>query len=190
MKRAFTIIELIFVIIILGILAAIAIPKLNASRNQAQISKGLSNIKIAINDINSYMLANESLASISMMSNVASLENADLKNLNNNTMEVKYKLGNDEDCLSFVFVDRASALLFGLGFNNNSKALLENLAQAKDALNKSPDDASLQGALSTAKNALYNQSFVNNQKSKLCQGLLNNESFQNLARKAYFLGMN
>ena len=39
MKNAFTMIELIFVIVILGILAAVAIPKLAATRDDAQVSK-------------------------------------------------------------------------------------------------------------------------------------------------------
>ncbi|MDY0121115.1 MAG: type II secretion system protein [Sulfurimonas sp.] len=37
-KKAFTIIELIFVIVILGILAAVAVPKLSATRNDAIVS--------------------------------------------------------------------------------------------------------------------------------------------------------
>ena len=44
MKNAFTMIELIFVIVILGILAAIAIPKLAATRDDAQIAKGRADI--------------------------------------------------------------------------------------------------------------------------------------------------
>jgi len=51
MKNAFSMIELIFVIVILGILASVALPKLNATRVDAQISKGradLSAIRSAI----------------------------------------------------------------------------------------------------------------------------------------------
>ncbi|MDP3588690.1 MAG: prepilin-type N-terminal cleavage/methylation domain-containing protein [Sulfuricurvum sp.] len=45
MKRtAFTMIELVFVIVVLGILAAIAIPKLAATRDDAQIAKGRSDV--------------------------------------------------------------------------------------------------------------------------------------------------
>jgi len=41
---AFTMIELVFVIVVLGILAAIAIPKFAATRTDAQIAKGRADI--------------------------------------------------------------------------------------------------------------------------------------------------
>ena len=44
MKNAFTMIELIWVIVILGILSAVAIPRLAATREDAQISKGASQV--------------------------------------------------------------------------------------------------------------------------------------------------
>lgn len=45
MKRfAFTMIELVFAIVIIGILAAIAIPRLAATRDDAQIAKGRSDV--------------------------------------------------------------------------------------------------------------------------------------------------
>ncbi|MFH0710515.1 MAG: prepilin-type N-terminal cleavage/methylation domain-containing protein [Pseudomonadota bacterium] len=43
-RKAFTMIELVFVIVVLGILAAIAIPKLSSTRDDAQIAKGRSDI--------------------------------------------------------------------------------------------------------------------------------------------------
>ena len=43
-REAFSMIELVFVIVILGILAAVAIPKFAATRDDAVIAKGRSNI--------------------------------------------------------------------------------------------------------------------------------------------------
>ena len=43
-RNAFTMIELVFVIVILGILAAVAVPKFAATRTDAQISKGRSDV--------------------------------------------------------------------------------------------------------------------------------------------------
>jgi general secretion pathway protein G len=43
-KYAFTMVELVFVIVVLGILAAIAIPKFSVTRNDATIAKGRSNV--------------------------------------------------------------------------------------------------------------------------------------------------
>lgn len=43
-RKAFTMIELIFVIVILGILAAIAIPRLAVTRDDAQVAKGRSDV--------------------------------------------------------------------------------------------------------------------------------------------------
>ena len=44
MKRSFTLIELIFVIIVIGVLAAVALPKFTEALNQADIGKAKSTV--------------------------------------------------------------------------------------------------------------------------------------------------
>jgi general secretion pathway protein G len=43
-KKAFTMIELVFVIVVIGILAGVAIPRLAATRDDAEITKGMTTL--------------------------------------------------------------------------------------------------------------------------------------------------
>mgnify|MGYP003592781682 CR=1 FL=1 len=70
MKKGFTMIELIFVIVILGILAAVAIPRLAATRDDAQISKVLSEVSTAINDFGAYYTSQGRFDTIRNMTNM------------------------------------------------------------------------------------------------------------------------
>ena len=54
MKKGFTMIELIFVIVILGILASVAIPRLAATREDAEISAAVANLRTLVSDASAY----------------------------------------------------------------------------------------------------------------------------------------
>ena len=123
MKKGFTMIELIFVIVILGILAAVAIPKLNATRDDAEIAKAASNFSTAISDITSYYTAKGNFDDLSKMTNVALGTDGEFK-IKNKTCatitapktgsEVVIKAGSDIGepiCQSFDGVSSIAAIL-------------------------------------------------------------------------------
>ena len=58
MKKGFTMIELIFVIVILGILASVAVPRLASTREDAEISATVANLRTLVSDASSYYVAN------------------------------------------------------------------------------------------------------------------------------------
>jgi prepilin-type N-terminal cleavage/methylation domain-containing protein len=57
MQKAFTMIELIFTIVIIGILAAVAIPKLSATRDDAVIASEINSLKQSIDNLRGVYLA-------------------------------------------------------------------------------------------------------------------------------------
>jgi len=72
MKRSgFTMIELIFVIVILGILAAIAIPKLMATRTDAKIAAISQEAGSIINEVPAYVTSQGKVSNFITMSQVA-----------------------------------------------------------------------------------------------------------------------
>jgi general secretion pathway protein G len=96
MKRSgFTMIELIFVIVILGILAAVAIPKLAATRDDAKIAKAAQEVSIAIQDFGAYYTAQGSLSTTETMSNV------DFKNDANLSGVADFYVVDGDDCVEF-----------------------------------------------------------------------------------------
>ena len=79
MRKGFTMIELIFVIVILGVLASVAIPRLAATRDDAEVAKAATNLTTAISDITAYYTAKGQF-STGAQSNFDKITNALTKN--------------------------------------------------------------------------------------------------------------
>ena len=71
MKKSFTMIELIFVIVIIGILAAVAIPKLVATRDDAQVSSISYLIKSSTRELINYYTAQGGEVNFSKIKNTS-----------------------------------------------------------------------------------------------------------------------
>ena len=101
MKQAFTMIELIFTIVIIGILAAVAIPKLSATRDDAKIAMRANEVINAANEIASYAVSqgtnNINIANVSNAAN--SMLQHQIATLQNNGTRLNIKMNTVSDCL-------------------------------------------------------------------------------------------
>jgi len=72
MKSAFSLLEIIFVIVILGIIVSFAAPKLMDTKDSALVSTLKRDVNTAINSIQSYYLLNQKIDDISDTMNLSS----------------------------------------------------------------------------------------------------------------------
>ena len=97
-------IELIFVIVILGILASVAIPRLAATREDAEISAAVANLRTLVSDATSYYTAKGTFDS----TNWNQITNVPLTSATTTvtTDGAKLKAGG-QDCITVKLVEKA-----------------------------------------------------------------------------------
>ena len=121
MKNAFTMIELIFVIVIIGILAAIAIPKLSATRDDAKVSVLANNIKEIANELTAYAISQNVIKNnIRDMSNVldSMIIQRYATQIDNST--INFKAGAISDCIILKKISGNGDVNITIDFNSNN----------------------------------------------------------------------
>lgn len=130
-------IELIFVIVIIAILATVAIPKLSATRDDAVVSKLIDSLNVSISEISAYVLSQGIVEDdLSLMSNsLTGLKNLNLASMDIGTRSANIKAGNVDDCLQLQIVNAGGDENITLAFGTAGQDLICTLVQSKVNLN-------------------------------------------------------
>ena len=135
-KNAFTMIEIVFVIVILGILAAIAIPKFAVTRTDAQVAKGRSDIaairSAILSERQSRIVKGETGWISGLSDNTTTLFTGDEQNLllygikSGNKSGEWYTTDSDEPFIHYSFKINDTACAFTYDANSGKFELNEN----------------------------------------------------------------
>ena len=136
MKKGFTMIELIFVIVILGILASVAIPRLAATRTDAVIATTVANLRTLLIDLNSYYVVKGKFADGVKWSEITNvpLENADTQAVGGNGRLTGRLMVGGESCIEVTVSNRTGVLPAYIKFTkyptNKDKGVCKEVLEA------------------------------------------------------------
>ena len=118
MKKAFTMVELIFVIVIIGILATVALPRLSATRDDALIAKNSQYIMGIMTEISSYIVAKgESKNDLREMSSLLQTLDGQGRVVSDNVEKsAKVKIGEQVGCIVVDINSTGTTELLGTSF--------------------------------------------------------------------------
>ena len=139
MKKGFTMIELIFVIVILGILASVAIPRLAATRTDAEIATTVANLRTLLNDVASYYAVKGEFTEgadgvkWNEITNVP-LENADTQAVGGNGRLTGRLMVGGEKCIEVTVINRVGVLPAHIKFTKYPTKPNQNTGVCKEVL--------------------------------------------------------
>nr|WP_321318878.1 type II secretion system protein [uncultured Campylobacter sp.] len=122
MKKGFTMIELIFVIVILGILASVAIPRLAATREDAEISAAVANLRTLVSDVSAYYTAKGTFDTNTKWNEITNIPFQNASNDLKATADANLKIGGVNDCIKVKFVDKTGDTPAHIKFTKQSSA--------------------------------------------------------------------
>ena len=141
MKKGFTMIELIFVIVILGILASVAIPRLAATKTDAEISATVANLRTLLNDVASYYTVKGEFGSVKWKD----ITNVTLQTKDGNPITASdaaktdgYLTADGVNCIAIKLVDKTvnatgtvpARIIFGKDRTNKSQGVCKKVLEA------------------------------------------------------------
>ena len=136
MKKGFTMIELIFVIVILGVLASVAIPRLAGTKTDAEVATAVANLRTLVDDAGGYYTVNDEFGDGDTGAKWSEFTNVPLNNSNGvaSTSEGIIKIAG-QNCIRVQVQDGndnipAHILVSKDGTNKNSGICKEVLAAA------------------------------------------------------------
>jgi prepilin-type N-terminal cleavage/methylation domain-containing protein len=131
MKKAFTMVELIFVIVIIGILSAVAVPKLMATRDDAIIAKNIEYISASMTEISTYIIAKGDVKSdLTEMSPILEVLKAQNRvTIDTATKSSAVKIGEESDCITIDIDSSGTTELLKTKFSENTTDRICNLVQ-------------------------------------------------------------
>ncbi|MDY3245516.1 type II secretion system protein [Campylobacter sp.] len=146
MKKGFTMIELIFVIVILGILASVAIPRLAATREDAEISAAVANLRTLVSDATAYYTAKGEFPTNTKWS---AITNVPLGNASNTdaTSEAKLKAGG-KDCIKVKLENKKNGAPAHIVFTKDTAA--DSAGVCKTVVEATPVKAYLDSTIPNA----------------------------------------
>jgi len=130
-KNAFTLIELIFTIVIIGVLSSIMIPKMVSMRDDAIVSKNIEYIMSSMMEIATYIVAKEGVEeNLTEMSTILNmLDSKGRVILDTDEKSAQIKIGEDIACITIDIDTNDTIELLQTKFSDNTNDRICNLVQ-------------------------------------------------------------